>query len=112
MLPVRIVAATRLTAAGHTNGIIHAVKFGCPAHLAGNVGGWKAGATTSAVVREENASGFVYGSGWHTATSSSFLGGAARYASTAGADVARSSAHSRCWTAPVPRRGGPGRRRR
>ncbi|HET9681852.1 MAG TPA: glycosyl hydrolase family 18 protein [Candidatus Limnocylindrales bacterium] len=66
----------------------HTYRFAVRAHdRAGNVGGWKAGATTSSVVRQENASGFVYGSGWHTSTSSSYLGGAVRYASTAGAGM-------------------------
>jgi spore germination protein YaaH len=66
----------------------HTYRYAVRAHdAAGNVGAWKAGSTTSVLVRQESASQLVYGAGWHTATSSHDLGGAVRYAATHGAAV-------------------------
>ncbi|HJW23052.1 MAG TPA: N-acetylmuramoyl-L-alanine amidase [Candidatus Limnocylindrales bacterium] len=67
-------------AAGHT------YRFEVRAHdRAGNTGAWRAGATTSTLVRQDNSGYVAYGAGWRTASSSVFSGGAVHYAATTGA---------------------------
>lgn len=54
---------------------------------ASNVGGWKAGSTTSTLVRQDNSGYVHYGTGWHLASSTSYSGGYVHYATTAGASA-------------------------
>ncbi len=69
-------------AAGYT------YRFEVRAHdRAGNVGAWKAGATTSTVVRQDNSGYVVYGSGWYSSYYASYSGGYVHYATRSGASA-------------------------
>jgi spore germination protein YaaH len=66
----------------------HTYRFAVRARdKAGNVGGWRAGAMTSVVVRQESSGYLIWSAGWHSAASSSFSAGGVRYATAAGASV-------------------------
>jgi spore germination protein YaaH len=66
----------------------HTYRFAVRARdRAGNVGAWKAGATTSTLVRQDTSGYVGYSSGWHKASSTSFSGGAVHYATAAGASA-------------------------
>jgi hypothetical protein len=88
-------AAFSVIATGLTTGALgvglaagHTYRYEVRAHdNAGNTGGWRAGATTSTVVRQDTSGYVHYGSGWHAASSTSFSGGSVRYATTAGASL-------------------------
>jgi hypothetical protein len=54
---------------------------------AGNVGAWRASATTSTLVRQDTSGYLHWTTGWHVTASTRFSGGSARYATTAGAWV-------------------------
>ncbi|HXI45955.1 MAG TPA: hypothetical protein VNH13_06605, partial [Candidatus Acidoferrales bacterium] len=85
-----VVVATGLTSPAWTIGMTlgHTYRFAVRAHdRAGNVGGWKAGATGSPTVRQDVSTAVVYGASWHKAWWSQFSGGTAHYATTAGASV-------------------------
>lgn len=64
----------------------HSYRFAVRARdAAGNLGAWRAGSTTSAVVLQDSSTALHWSSGWHVASSTAYSGGTARYASTAGA---------------------------
>jgi hypothetical protein len=54
---------------------------------AGNVGPWRASATTRRLIRQDGNGYLRYSSGWHVQTSSAYSGGSVRYATRAGASV-------------------------
>ena len=84
------VVAAGLTSPAWATGVAlgHTYRYAVRARdKAGNVGGWKAGPTTSPAVREDVSTSLVYGSGWHKAWWSQFSGGTAHYATAAGATV-------------------------
>jgi hypothetical protein len=66
----------------------HTYRFAVRAHdAAGNVGSWKAGGTTSRVVRQDTSGYVHYGSYWHSATSTHYSGGSVHDATAAGAHL-------------------------
>lgn len=82
------VIATGLTSSSLAVGLAggHTYRFAVRARdRAGNVSGWKAGGTTSRAVDQDSSSRVTYGSGWHVASSSAYLGGTVRYATSSGA---------------------------
>jgi spore germination protein YaaH len=54
---------------------------------AGNVGAWRAGATTAVILRQESSGFLSWRGSWHSAGSTSYSGGRVRYATAAGASV-------------------------
>jgi hypothetical protein len=63
----------------------HSYRYAVRAHdAAGNVGGWLAGSTTKASVRQDTSSLLHWSSGWTTVSSSNYSGGTLRYATKAG----------------------------
>jgi hypothetical protein len=54
---------------------------------AGNVGGWLTGPNTSVRLVQNTSTAVTFGSGWSTASSTTFSGGSVRYATVAGKAV-------------------------
>jgi hypothetical protein len=71
-----------------TLGSGHTYRYAVRARdAAGNIGAWRASATTSTLVRQDTSGYLHWSTGWHVTSSTSFSGGIARYATTAGARV-------------------------
>jgi hypothetical protein len=66
----------------------HTYRYAVRAHdRAGNVGAWKAGPTTSEIVRQDNSGYITYGSGWRLVSASGYSGGTVHDATAAGSSL-------------------------